>query len=232
MNDNINVLLEVLEEIKQQNREIMSSLSNRSSSEEATKSECSERIHIEGLTQQVQQQIRFNNEFKEELVQVLTKLGGHIHEMKSGIAEVRTAQEEATCQLIAEMQTKQSPPEVKVTKFYLLDVKRWAEWIVWGILIASLISVIAWATHLYGVNQTLDSHALRYRAIRMELGAREPSIAQLDSLFSAKDTEDSIARLRTRVLNYEQALERQAELLLQQQRLSEEQASLSRQLQH
>ena len=66
----------------------------------------------------------------------------------------------------------------------------------------------------------------------MELGVREPSISQLDSLFSAEGTADSIARLRTRVLNYEQALERQADLLLQQQRLSEEQATLSRQLQH
>ena len=86
-------------------------------------------IHIEGLTQRGQQQIRFNNEFKEELVQVLTELGEHIHEMKSGIAEVRTAQNEATSKLIEEMQAKQSPPEIKVAKFYLLDLKRWAEWV-------------------------------------------------------------------------------------------------------
>ena len=92
--------------------------------------------------------------------------------------------------------------------------------------------VIGWAAHLYGVNQALDSHALRYRILRMELGYTQPNIASLDSLFSAKETEDSIARLRTRVLNYEQALERQADLLLKQQRLSEEQASLSCQLQH
>lgn len=231
MNDQINVLLEVLEEIKQQNRELKASISNLPQPTES-QGEVENRKNLAGIAKILEEQLEFHRQFREELCQVIVKLGERIHEMKSGITEVRISQDEATDKLLTELQTKQTTPEIKLSKYYLFDVKRWAEWLIWGVMVAILASVIGWATHLYGVNQSLDSYALRYRAIRMELSARETSIAQLDSLFSAKETEDSIARLRTRVLNYEQALERQADLLLKQQRLSEEQASLSRQLQH
>ncbi|ERJ88990.1 hypothetical protein HMPREF1989_00089 [Porphyromonas gingivalis F0566] len=95
-----------------------------------------------------------------------------------------------------------------------------------GVMIAVLACIIGWAAHLYGVNQALDSHALRYRILRMELGYTQPNIASLDSLFSAKDSDDSIRKLRSRVTNYELAVERQAELYLQQQRLSQEQETI------
>lgn len=160
------------------------------------------------------------------------KLGERIHEMKSGITEVRISQDEATDKLLTEPQTKQTTPEIKLSKYYLFDVKRWAEWLIWGVMVAALACVIGWAVHLYGVNQTLDSHALRYRILRMELGYTQPNIANLDSLFSSEDSSDSIRKLRSRVTNYELAIERQAELQLQQQRLSQEQESLTQQLQH
>lgn len=99
-------------------------------------------------------------------------------------------------------------------------------------MIAALAYVVGWASHLYGVNQSLESYALRYRAIRMELGQSEPKIAELDSLFSSEDSDESIHKLRSRFTNYELALQRQAELLLQQQRITQEQESLSPILQH
>ncbi|WP_235316465.1 hypothetical protein [Porphyromonas macacae] len=99
-------------------------------------------------------------------------------------------------------------------------------------MVAVLACVIGWAAHLYGVNQTLDSHALRYRILRMELGYTQPNISSLDSLFSSEDSDDSIRKLRSRVINYELAIERQAELQLQQQRLSQEQEALTQQLKH
>ncbi|WP_256822412.1 hypothetical protein [Porphyromonas gingivalis] len=188
------------------------------------------RKNLAGIAKILEEQLDFHRQFREELCQVIAKLGERIHEMKSGIIEVRISQDEATDKLLTELQTKQTTPEIKLSKYYLFDVKRWAEWLIWGVMVAVLACVIGWAAHLYGVNQTLDSHALRYRAIRMELGAREPSIGQLDSLFSAKDSEDSIGRLRTRVFNYEQALERQADLLLQQQRITQEQAKVQKAL--
>ena len=48
----------------------------------------------------------------------------------------------------------------------------------------------------------------------MELGYTQPNITSLDSLFSAEDSDDSIRKLRSRVTNYELAVERQAELHL------------------
>lgn len=215
MNEQMNILLEVLEEIKGQNRELKASLTNLPTAPPQP-SECNHQAHIEGLAQKLEQQIRHNNEFREELVGVLTKLGARIHEMKSGIAEVRISQDEATDRLLTELQPKQFSPEVKVTKYHLFDAKRWAEWLVWGIMIAVLGCVIGWASHLYGVNQSLESYALRYRAIRMELGQSEPKIAELDSLFSSEDSDDSIRQLRSRVTNYELAIQRQAELQLKQ----------------
>ncbi|WP_373843114.1 hypothetical protein, partial [Bacteroides heparinolyticus] len=152
------------------------------------------------------------------------------HEMKSGIAEVRISQDEATDRLLTELQPKQLSPEVKVTKYCLFDAKRWAEWLVWGIMITVFACIIGWASHLYGVNQNLESYALRYRAIRMELGQSEPKIAELDSLFSSEDSDDSIRRLRSRITNYELAVQRQAELQLQQQHIHEEQEAIRQNL--
>lgn len=79
-----------------------------------------------------------------------------------------------------------------------------------------LTCIVSWASHLYGVNQKLESYALRYRSICIGLGKSELNIAELDSLFSSESSEDSIGRLRSRVTNYELAVECQAELQLQQ----------------
>lgn len=229
MNEPMNILIEILEEIKQQNRELKASLTSLQTATPQP-SECNQQAHIEGLGQKLEEQIRHNDEFKGELISVLTKLGARIHEMKSGIAEVRISQDEAADRLLTELQTKQPSPEVKVTKYSLFDAKRWAEWLVWGIMIAVLGCVIGWVSHLYGVNQNLESYALRYQAIRMELGYSEPKIAELDSLFSTEGAEDSIRKLRSRITNYELAIQRQAELHLQQERINEEQEAIRQNL--
>ena len=231
MNEQMNILLEVLEEIKQQNKELKTSISNLSQPTES-QGEVENRKNLAGIAKILEEQLEFHRQFREELSQVIVKLGERIHEMKSGIAEVRISQSEATDKLLTELQTKQTTPEMKLSKYYLFDAKRWAEWLIWGVMIAVLACIIGWAAHLYAVNQTLDSHALRYRILRMELGYTQPNIASLDSLFSAEDSDDSIRKLRSCVTNYELAIERQAELQLQQQRLAQEQEALSQQLKH
>ena len=231
MNDQMNILLEVLEEIKQQNRELKASVSNLPQLTES-QGEVENRKNLAGIAKILEEQLDFHRQFREELCQVIAKLGERIHEMKSGITEVRISQDEATDKLLTELQTKQTTPEIKLSKYYLFDVKRWAEWLIWGVMVAVLACVIGWATHLYGVNQALDSHALRYHILRMELGYTQPNIASLDSLFSSEDSSDSIRKLRSRVTNYELAIERQAELQLQQQHLSQEQEALTQQLKH
>lgn len=228
MNEQMNILLEVLEEIKQQNKELKTSISNLSQPTES-QGEVENRKNLAGIAKILEEQLEFHRQFREELSQVIVKLGERIHEMKSGIAEVRISQDEATDKVLTELQAKQTTPDVKITKYYLFDAKRWAEWLVWSVTIAVLACIIGWAAHLYAVNQTLDSHALRYRILRMELGYTQPNIASLDSLFSAEDSDDSIRKLRSRVTNYELAIERQAELQLQQQRLAQEQEALSQQ---
>lgn len=225
MNDQINVLLEVLEEIKQQNRELKASIFNLPQPTES-QGEIENRKNLAGIAKILEEQLEFHRRFREELCQVIAKLGERTHEMKSGITKVRISQDEATDKLLTELQTKQTTPEIKLSKYYLFDVKRWAEWLIWGVMVAVLACVIGWTAHLYGVNQALDSHALRYRILRMELGYTQPNIASLDSLFSSEDSDDSIRKLRSRVTNYELAIERQAELYLQQQRLSQEQEAI------
>ncbi|KXB72314.1 hypothetical protein [Porphyromonas somerae] len=231
MNEQMNILLEVLEEIKQQNKELKTSISNLPQPTES-QGEVENRKNLAGIAKILEEQLEFHRQFREELCQVIVKLGERIHEMKSGITEVRISQDEATDKLLTELQPKQTTPEMKLSKYYLFDVKRWAEWLIWGVMVAVLACIIGWAAHLYGVNQTLDSHALRYRILRMELGYTQPNIARLDSLFSSEDSSDSIRKLRSRVTNYELAIERQAELQLQQQHLSQEQEALSQQLKH
>ena len=56
----------------------------------------------------------------------------------------------------------------------------------------------------------------------MEQGYNNPTIAHLDSLFSSESSSDTIRELRHQVTNYELAIQRQAELAIQQQRLMKE----------
>ena len=228
MNDQMNVLLELLEEIKQQNREIKTTLTSQPQPTQGEGNSTS-REELNAIAQVLEAVLQGNNGFKEELIGALSKLGQRIREMKEGVGELREAQDEALATLVGQIQTAQTPSEVKLSKYYLFDAKRWIEWIVWGALVAALAAVIGWAVYLYGTNQNLESYALRYRALRMELGYRAPSVARLDSLFSAEGegAADSLRTLRQRVASYERAVQRQAELQLQQQRLTEEQAALS-----
>ena len=127
------------------------------------------------------------------------------------------------------IQETQSPPKIK--KYYLFDVKRWIEWLIWGISIVLIACTIGWAVYLHNANQTLESYALRYHILRMEHSVSNTSFAQLDSIFETHRSNEAIATLEQRVINHEKAVQRQAELAIQQQRLTEEQTSLSHQLQ-
>ena len=66
----------------------------------------------------------------------------------------------------------------------------------------------------------------------MEQGYNNPTIAHLDSLFSYEDSSDFIRQLRHQVTNYELAIQRQAELAIQQQRITQEQVEISMRLNH
>lgn len=222
MNDQINVLLEVLEEIKQQNRELKTSVSNLASQPIPTTTTSEENgISLTDVARLIGQKIEIDGKFKSELTDVAIVLGKRIREIKDGITKTQEKQAENIASLSEKIQETQSPPEVK--KYYLFDVKRWMEWLIWGISLVLLACTIGWAVYLLNTNQSLESYALRYRILRMEQGYNRPIIAHLDSLFSSEDSSESIRQLRHQVANYELAIQRQAELALQQQRLTEEQ---------
>ena len=229
MTEQMNILLEVLEEIKQQNRGLKTSISNLASQPISTTASSEEDgISLTDVARLIGQKIEIDGKFKNELTDVAIVLGKRIREIKDDITKTQERQAENIASLSEKIQETQSPPEIK--KYYLFDVKRWMEWLIWGISIILLTCTIGWAVYLRNANQTLESYALRYRIIRMEQGYNSPTIAHLDSLFSSEDSSDSIPQLRHQVSNYELAIERQAELQIKQQQLSKEWAEISMRL--
>ena len=231
MNEQMNILLEVLEEIKQQNRELKASVSNLvSQSIPTTTSSEEDGISLTDVARLIGQKIEIDGKFKSELTDVAVVLGKRIREIKDSIAKNQERQAKSIASLSEKIQETQSSPEVK--KYYLFDVKRWIEWLIWGISIVLIACTIGWAVYLHNANQTLESYALRYRILRMEHSVSNTSFARLDSIFENHHSNEAIATLEQRVINHEKAVQRQAELAIQQQRLTEEQTSLSHQLQH
>ena len=229
MNEQMNILLEVLEEIKQQNRELKASVSNLvSQSIPTTTSSEEDGISLTDVARLIGQKIEIDGKFKSELTDVAIVLGKRIREIKDGITKAQEKQAENLASLSEKIQETQSPPEIK--KYYLFDVKRWMEWLIWGISIILLACTIGWAVYLHNANQTLESYALRYRILRMEHSVSNSSFARLDSIFETHRSNEAIATLEQRVINYEAAVRRQVELAIQQQLITAEQAELQQQL--
>lgn len=229
MNEQMNILLEVLEEIKQQNRELKTSVSNLASQPIPTTTTSKENgISLTDVARLIGQKIEIDGKFKSELTDVAIVLGKRIREIKDGITKTQEKQAENIASLSEKIQETQSPPEVK--KYYLFDVKRWMEWLIWGISLVLLACTIGWAVYLRNANQTLENYALRYRILRMEQGYNNPTISHLDSLFSSEGSSDSIRELRHQIINYELAIQRQAELALRERQLSQEQAEVQKAL--
>lgn len=67
--------------------------------------------------------------------------------------------------------------------------------------------------------QTASDYDLRYHYLRMQGKATASDFAYLDSIFITHRNSKAIQQLEQNVVDYEQALQRQAELLLQQKRI-------------
>ena len=229
MNEQMNILLEVLEEIKQQNRELKASITNLvSQPNPATNSSEDDAISLMDVARLIGQKIETDGKFKSELTDVAIVLGKRIREIKDSIAKNQERQAKSIASLSEKIQETQSPPEIK--KYYLFDVKRWIEWLIWGISIVLIACTIGCTVYLHSANQTLESYALRYRILRMEHSVSNTSFAQLDSIFEIHRSNEAIATLEQRVINHEAAVRRQVELAIQQQLITAEQAELQQQL--
>ena len=95
------------------------------------------------------------------------------------------------------------------------------------LLVCGLVIVSCWFFGI-GANklQTASDYDLRYRYLRMQGKATPVDLAHLDSIFIIHRNPKAIQQMQQKVIDYEQALQRQAELLLQQDRIKQEQRRL------
>ena len=99
------------------------------------------------------------------------------------------------------------------------------------LLVCGLVMVSCWFFGM-GANklQTASDYDLRYRYLRMQGKATASDFTHLDSIFLTHRNPKAIQQLEQNVFDYEQALQRQAELLLQQDKIKQEQRELKKQL--
>ena len=95
------------------------------------------------------------------------------------------------------------------------------------LLVCGLVMVSCWFFGM-GSNklQTASDYDLRYRYLRMQGKATTVDFAHLDSIFITHRNPKAIQQMQQKVIDYEQALQRQAELSLQQDKIKQEQREL------
>ena len=99
------------------------------------------------------------------------------------------------------------------------------------LLVCGLVMVSCWFFGM-GANklQTASDYDLRYRYLRMQGKATTLDFAHLDSIFIMYRNPKAIQQMQQKVVDYEQDLQRQAELLLQQDKIKQEQNELKKHL--
>ena len=99
------------------------------------------------------------------------------------------------------------------------------------LLVCGLVMVSCWFFGM-GANklQTASDYDLRYRYLRMQGKATASDFAHLDSIFLTHRNPKAIQQMQQKVLDYEQAIQRQTELFLQQERIQQEQGELRKRL--
>jgi len=97
------------------------------------------------------------------------------------------------------------------------------------LLVCGLVMVSCWFFGM-GANklQIASDYDLRYRYLRMQGKATSNDFAHLDSIFIKHRNPKAIQQMQQKVIDYEHALERQAELLEQQERIKTEQIQLKK----
>ncbi|MBR8763180.1 hypothetical protein IX335_000382 [Porphyromonas levii] len=97
------------------------------------------------------------------------------------------------------------------------------------LLVCGLVMISCWFFSM-GANQlqTASDYDLRYRYLRMQGKATKKDFDYLDSIFITHRNPKAIQQMQQKVADYEQALQRQAELLLEQKRLQQEQGELKK----
>ena len=217
MNNEIAPVLDMLEELKQDCKviskvqaELRTTIAEQLSNPKGDSIKTQETVQIH-LSQETQ------NKIKEHQLFVLEALSQSSKKLDPKF--------EALQQLIIE---QQKPVEYK--NYSLFASVQLAERVLL-LLVCGLVMVSCWFFAM-GSNklQTASDYDLRYRYLRMQGKATSKDFAHLDSLFTTHRNSKAIQQMEQKVVDYEQALQMQAELLLQQKRITEEQGELKKHL--
>ena len=132
-------------------------------------------------------------------------------------------------EVLQKLLSEQQKPVV-IKNYSLFASVRLAERILLG-LVCGLVMVSCWFFAI-GAHEleTASDYDLRYRYLRMQGKVTASDFAHLDSRFVSHRNPKSIHQLEQKIIAYEQALQRQAELLLQQDKIKQEQGELKKHL--
>lgn len=217
MNNEIAPVLDILEELKQECKAI----SKAQTELRTTLAEQPANTNAERTTTQQTVQIHLSKEtqakIKEHQLFVLESLSQSSKKLDPKF--------EALQQLIRE---QQKPVEYK--SYSLFASVQLAERMLF-LLVCGLVMISCWFFAM-GANQlqTASDYDLRYRYLRMQGKATASDFIHLDSLFITHRNPKVIRQIQQKIVDYEQAVQRQAELLLQQKRIQQEQGELKKHL--
>ena len=213
MNNEMAPILDILEELKQECKaisktqaELRTTLATQPASPNAERTTTQEIVQIH-LSKETQAKIKEHQLFVlEALSQSNKKLDPKFE----------------TLQLLIKEQQK--PVEYK--NYSLFASVQLAERILLG-LVCGLVIVSCWFFAMEANKlQTASDYDLRYRYLRMQGKATASDFAHLDSIFITHRNSKAIQQIQQKVVDYEQAIQRQAKLFLQQERIQQEQGEL------
>ena len=217
MNNEIALVLDILEELKQECKsiskaqaELRTTLAEQPTNSIAPRTTTQETVQIH-LSKETQAKIKEHQLFVLEALSESSKtLDPKFETLQQLIYEQQKPVEYKNCSLFASIQLAE--------RILLL-------------LVCGVVMVRCWFFAM-GANQlqTASDYDLRYRYLRMQGKATSKDFVHLDSLFVTHRNPKAIQQVQQKVVDYEQALQRQAELLLQQKRITEEQGELKKHL--
>ena len=217
MNNEIVPVLDMLEELKQECKaiskaqaELHTALAEQPANSKSERTTTQETVQIH-LSKETQAKIKEHQLFVlEALSQSNKKLDPKFETLQLLIKEQQKPVENKNYSLFASVQL--------------------SERILLG-LVCGLVIVSCWFFAM-GANklQIASDYDLRYRYLRMQGKATASDFTDLDSIFSTHRNSKAIQQMQQKVVDYEQALQRQAELLLQQDKIKQEQKELKEHL--
>ena len=217
MNNETAPILDILEELKQECKaikksqaELRTALVEQQNTKPQDTTQVPKAIHLQ-LSQETKAKI------KEHQLFVLAAL------------EESSKKLDPKFEVLQKLISEQQKPVV-FKNYSLFASVRLAERILLG-LVCGLVMVSCWLFAM-GAHEleTASDYDLRYRYLRMQGKVTASDFAHLDSMFVSHRNPKAIQQLEQKVVDYEQALQRQTELLLQQDKIKQEQRELKKHL--